>query len=134
MPDGNGEFTEAMGMLVDKDDLGFGKRSWRYSMLEYLAPGARKPIDVAVLSRPGCPFCAKAKTLLDDATLEYDELMLNRDYSDRGLRALTAAATFPPVLYGTARLLFLDVCQGLAFRGLSAGIRCYRQFESGRCP
>ncbi|EGV05729.1 putative hybrid peroxiredoxin hyPrx5 [Haemophilus pittmaniae HK 85] len=33
VPDGNGTFTEGMGMLVDKDDLGFGKRSWRYSML-----------------------------------------------------------------------------------------------------
>jgi peroxiredoxin len=33
IPDGNGEFTEGMGLLVDKDDLGFGKRSWRYSML-----------------------------------------------------------------------------------------------------
>ncbi len=33
IPDGNGEFTEAMGLLVDKNDLGFGKRSWRYSML-----------------------------------------------------------------------------------------------------
>lgn len=33
IPDGNGEFTEGMGMLVDKADLGFGKRSWRYSML-----------------------------------------------------------------------------------------------------
>ena len=30
IPDGNGEFTEGMGMLVNKDDLGFGKRSWRY--------------------------------------------------------------------------------------------------------
>src|SRR5499427_4350978 len=29
IPDGNGEFTEGMGMLVDKADLGFGKRSWR---------------------------------------------------------------------------------------------------------
>src|SRR5258706_14901650 len=33
LPDGNGEFTAGMGMLVDKSDLGFGKRSWRYSML-----------------------------------------------------------------------------------------------------
>ena len=32
LPDGNGEFTEGMGMLVDKTNLGFGKRSWRYSM------------------------------------------------------------------------------------------------------
>lgn len=33
LPDGNGEFTEGMGMLVRKDNLGFGARSWRYSML-----------------------------------------------------------------------------------------------------
>lgn len=33
LPDGNGEFTDAMGMLVDKHNLGFGKRSWRYSMV-----------------------------------------------------------------------------------------------------
>lgn len=32
LPDGNGEFTKAMGMLVKKEDLGFGNRSWRYSM------------------------------------------------------------------------------------------------------
>ena len=33
LPDGNGEFTRRMGMLVDKSNLGFGQRSWRYSML-----------------------------------------------------------------------------------------------------
>ena len=33
LPDGNGDFTRQMGMLVKKDNLGFGMRSWRYSML-----------------------------------------------------------------------------------------------------
>jgi peroxiredoxin len=33
LPDGSGEFTRKMGMLVNKDNLGFGFRSWRYSML-----------------------------------------------------------------------------------------------------
>lgn len=33
VPDGSGTFTEGMGMLVDKDNLGFGKRSWRYAMV-----------------------------------------------------------------------------------------------------
>lgn len=126
VPDGNGEFTGSMGMLVDKDELGFGRRSWRYSMLvrdgviekmfieseqpgdpyavsdadtmlEYIAPEEIKPLDVTVLSRPGCPFCAKAKALLHDAGLEYEELLLNRDYTDRSLRALSAATTFPQV-------------------------------------
>lgn len=32
LPDGNAEFTEKMGMLVKKNNLGFGDRSWRYSM------------------------------------------------------------------------------------------------------
>lgn len=33
LPDGCGEFSRKMGMLVDKANLGFGMRSWRYSML-----------------------------------------------------------------------------------------------------
>ena len=33
LPDGNTEFTSKMGMLVRKENLGFGLRSWRYSML-----------------------------------------------------------------------------------------------------
>lgn len=33
LPDGNGDFTRGMGMLVQKYNLGFGDRSWRYSML-----------------------------------------------------------------------------------------------------
>ncbi len=31
IPDGSGEFTRKMGMLVAKDNLGFGMRSWRYA-------------------------------------------------------------------------------------------------------
>jgi thioredoxin-dependent peroxiredoxin len=33
LPDGNGDFTKAMGLLVKKNNLGFGDRSWRYSMV-----------------------------------------------------------------------------------------------------
>ena len=33
IPDGSAEFTRKMGMLVKKDNLGFGLRSWRYAML-----------------------------------------------------------------------------------------------------
>ena len=32
LPDGNADFTRLMGMLVKKENLGFGSRSWRYSM------------------------------------------------------------------------------------------------------
>jgi thioredoxin-dependent peroxiredoxin len=33
LPDGNGDFSRGMGMLVKKINLGFGERSWRYSMV-----------------------------------------------------------------------------------------------------
>jgi len=33
LPDGNGEFSRKMGMLVEKSNLGFGMRSWRYAMI-----------------------------------------------------------------------------------------------------
>ena len=33
IPDGSGEFTRKMGMLIDKDNLGFGMRSWRYAAI-----------------------------------------------------------------------------------------------------
>ena len=126
VPDGNGEFTEGMGMLVDKDDLGFGKRSWRYSMrvrdgviekmfiepeepgdpfgvsdadtmLAYLAPDASKPLNVTVFTRPGCPFCAKAKEMLTEAGIAYEELVLNRDYTEQTLRAVANATSVPQV-------------------------------------
>ncbi|NIN37099.1 MAG: glutathione peroxidase [Gammaproteobacteria bacterium] len=126
IPDGNGEFTEGMGMLVEKNDLGFGKRSWRYSMLvkdgvvekmfvepevpgdpfqnsnadtmlEYLAPKADKPIDVTVFSRKGCVYCAKAKSLLHDAGIDFEELVLNQDYTDNTLRAVANATTYPQI-------------------------------------
>ena len=32
LPDGSARFTKSMGMLVKKNDIGFGERSWRYSM------------------------------------------------------------------------------------------------------
>lgn len=56
LPDGNGDFAKGLGMLVDKSNLGFGKRSWRYSMLiddlnivdtfsEDVFPGDLYPVD-----------------------------------------------------------------------------------------
>ena len=53
LPDGNGDFSRLMGMLVKKQNLGFGDRSWRYSM--HVVDGEIK----AMFSEPGkmdnCP-------------------------------------------------------------------------------
>lgn len=52
IPDGSGTFTKKMGMLVKKDNLGFGERSWRYAMVvnngvveaEFVEPGKKNNI------------------------------------------------------------------------------------------
>jgi len=126
LPDGNGEFTEKMGMLVDKADLGFGKRSWRYSMLvrdgviekmfiepqkpgdpfevsdadtmlAYLNPKANKPDQVAILTREGCSFCAKAKALLTKLGYDYAEIPLDHKVRTRVVGAIAGAQTVPQV-------------------------------------
>jgi glutathione-dependent peroxiredoxin len=126
LPDGNGAFTEAMGMLVDKSDLNFGKRSWRYSMLvrdkviekmfvepqkpgdpfevsdadtmlHYIAPNAKLPQQVAILTREGCPFCARAKKMLADAGHEFVEVPLPHTIRSKALGAIARAQTVPQV-------------------------------------
>ena len=126
IPDGNGAFTQGMGMLVDKDELGFGKRSWRYAMLvkdgvvkkqfiepdvpgdpfvvsdadtmlAYINPDARKPHDTLIFSRDGCPFCAKAKGMLEEAGMEYTEVKLGRHVPLKAIRAATGRDRVPQI-------------------------------------
>ncbi len=53
LPDGSALFTKGMGMLVKKDDLGFGERSWRYSM--YVEDGNIKKIFIEPGFSDDCP-------------------------------------------------------------------------------
>ncbi len=128
--DGNGEFTDGMGMLVDKADLCFGKRSWRYSMLvkdgvvekmfiepqkpgdpfevsdadtmlNYINAEAELPQSAAVFTKPGCPFCARAKDELKQAGIQFEEIVLGRDASTTSLRAITGRETVPQVYIGS---------------------------------
>ncbi len=122
IPDGNGDFSDKMGMLVDKSAIGFGKRSWRYSMLvddgvikkmfiepekdgdpfevsdadtmlKFLDPAAKAPHDVLLFTKPGCNFCLKAKKLLADKGWSYEEVAS----SPRNLRAVSGKGTTPQV-------------------------------------
>ena len=126
IPDGNGEFTDGMGMLVDKADLGFGKRSWRYSMLvkdnviekmfiepqkpgdpfevsdadtmlAYINPKANKPDQVAIFTREGCQYCAKAKALLKQLGYRYAEVPLSHVIRTKVVGAVTGQQTVPQV-------------------------------------
>ena len=126
IPDGNGEFTDGMGLLVDKADLGFGKRSWRYSMivkdgtiekmfiepeepgdpfkvsdaqtmLDFINPSAAKPKNVFLFTKKGCSFCAKAKADLHDRKMSYEEVTIGEGVSLLALKAATGSLTVPQV-------------------------------------
>jgi glutaredoxin-like protein len=129
LPDGNGDFTAGMNMLVDKRDLGFGKRSWRYSMLvkdgvvqkqfiepdkegdpfevsdadtmlRYVAPNVKAPEPVTIFAKAGCPHCARAKALLEKNGLVYEEVTLGQGITTSTLRAVSGKGTAPQVFIG----------------------------------
>ena len=129
VPDGSGEFTDGMGMLVDKADLGFGKRSWRYSMLvrdgviqkqfiepekdgdpfevsdadtmlKFVAPKAQAPEAAVIFAKPGCPHCARAKKILDDNGVVYETVELGRGITFSTIRAVSGRGTAPQVFIG----------------------------------
>ncbi|MFC5511319.1 glutathione peroxidase [Massilia jejuensis] len=131
VPDGNGDFARGMGMLVDKRSLGFGMRSWRYSMLvrdgviekafiedadgkeddpfkvsdadtmlRHINPEARAPEPIVVFSRPGCPFCARAKAALSERGLRYTDISQDQKINSGVLRAITGRMTWPQVFIG----------------------------------
>ncbi|WP_421861868.1 glutathione peroxidase [Motiliproteus sp.] len=126
LPDGNGEFSEGLGMLVDKNNLGFGKRSWRYSMLvndgiiekmfierdvpgdpfevsdadtmmKYLNPEQKEADSIILFTRPGCGHCLRAKSLLSERGLGFEEVVLGRDINHAGLKAVSGRLTVPQV-------------------------------------
>lgn len=126
IPDGNGEFTEKVGMLVDKSNLGFGKRSWRYSMLvnnmviekmfvepekpgdpfevsdadtmlNFINPNAKKPDQVAIFTRDGCEYCFNAKTLLQQHNLNYEEVKLPHNTRGKILGAVAGKMSVPQI-------------------------------------
>lgn len=127
IPDGNGEFSDGMGMLVDKGAIGFGKRSWRYSMLvkdgviekmfiepdvpgdpfevsdgdtmlDYINPKAEQPKRVTIFTKPGCAHCTRAKNALAAKGLKYEEIELGKGgVSFSSLMAVAGAGTTPQV-------------------------------------
>ena len=67
------------------------------TMLDYLAPGTKRPDQIAILTREGCPFCARAKKMLDEAGLEYAEVPLPHTVRSKVLGAIARAGTVPQV-------------------------------------
>lgn len=126
IPDGNGDFSKGMGLLVDDRALGFGQRSWRYSMLvengiiakmfveaeqdgdpfavsdadtmlDFINPQASKPQPVLMFSKPGCPHCARARAVLQAHHVAFSELSQDHTINTSVLRAVSGKTTWPQV-------------------------------------
>eukprot|EP01010_Urceolus_cornutus_P000871 NODE_1377_length_942_cov_235.305711_g1060_i0.p1 GENE.NODE_1377_length_942_cov_235.305711_g1060_i0~~NODE_1377_length_942_cov_235.305711_g1060_i0.p1 ORF type:complete len:274 (+),score=56.26 NODE_1377_length_942_cov_235.305711_g1060_i0:72-824(+) len=137
LPDGNGEFTEGMGMLVDKPVERFGLRSWRYSMLvedgivkrqfiepdeagdpfkvsdadtmlQLIAPKAERPDLVTVFTRVGCHHCVRAKQLLMESKMPFEEIELTQSVTSKSLRAICGKGTTPQIFMNGERLRDVD--------------------------
>jgi glutaredoxin-like protein len=66
-------------------------------MLNYINPKAKKPDQVAIFTREGCPFCARAKQLLKELGYQYGEVPLNHSNRSRIVGGITGRGTVPQV-------------------------------------
>ncbi|MDD5028020.1 MAG: glutathione peroxidase [Rhodoferax sp.] len=127
LPDGNAEFSAGMGLLVDQSEIGMGKRSWRYSMLvkdgliekmfiepeepgdpfkvsdadtmlHYINSKASPPPRITFFGKPGCAHCARARKMLGDKGLRFEEIELgSHGISYSSLQAVSGRGTTPQV-------------------------------------
>ena len=67
------------------------------TMLEHINPNAKKPDQVAILTREGCSFCAKAKETLTSAGYEFVEIPLLHQTRSKIVGAITGAQTVPQI-------------------------------------
>jgi len=124
--DAFGEFTDAMGMAVENREAFLGKRSRRYSMLvedgrikkmfiepdepgdpfevsdaqtmlRYLRPHEQPLGPVLMLARHGCPYCRRAKAMLEEHGIRFEAVHLGEELTMQGVRAASGAATVPQV-------------------------------------
>ena len=66
-------------------------------MLQYINPTAKLPDQVAIFTREGCQYCARAKTLLNELGYEYAEVPLPHTTRSKVVGAIAGAKTVPQV-------------------------------------
>jgi len=81
------------------------------TLLAYVNPRARKPDQIAILTRDGCQSCAKAKALLTDLGYEYAEVPLAHRERSRIVGAVTGEGTVPQVFINGQRIGGLEALE-----------------------
>ncbi len=88
-------------MFIEPDEPGDPfKVSDADTMLKYIAPDYQSQESVTLFTKPGCPFCAKAKQNLKDKGLQYEEIVLGKDATTVSVRAITGKTSTPQVFIG----------------------------------
>lgn len=130
VPDGNGDFHRALGLLADKRATGMAQRARRYAMVvddgvietalverdvpdgdpydvssadevcKVLGLSEAAPEDIVLFTRPDCSWSEKARRLLDRKGIPYDAV----DLHPRGVRAVSGETTTPQVFAGGQRI------------------------------
>jgi glutaredoxin-like protein len=67
------------------------------TMLGYINPRAKGPDAVSLITKPGCPYCAKAKKMLSERGIGFEEIVLGEDATTRSLRAISGRDSVPQV-------------------------------------
>jgi len=70
------------------------------TMLRYINPDAAPREPVVMFSRPGCPFCARAKVVLKANGIVFTDIPQDAKITTSVLRAVSGAATWPQVFIG----------------------------------
>ena len=70
------------------------------TMLGHINPSANKPEAVSIITKPGCPYCTNAKTLLKEKGIPFDEISLGHGATLRTVRAITGKDTVPQIFIG----------------------------------
>jgi glutaredoxin-like protein len=68
--------------------------------LHYRAPKVKAPESVLIFTKPGCPHCARAKKLLAEHGLVYEEVALGKGLTSSALRAVSGKGPTPQVFIG----------------------------------
>lgn len=132
IPDGNGDLCRNLGCLVDRSDVGFGLRSYRFAMvvdnnriekvfveaedfgftstdadslLNYVSPSVSAPPRVAILTKAGCAACEKTKSLLTAKKLTFVELPLPDHSRPIAVGAITGGSASVPQVFVDGKLI-----------------------------
>ncbi len=67
------------------------------TMLAYLDPEQMHTPEVTLFTQPGCGYCDRARTLLEECGWDYEEIVVGADVSREAMRGILKVSSTPQV-------------------------------------